>query len=1385
MGLFGRGKQPESQYSQQRPPGASRGALDWLRRLGGWLGPRASAGTTARAGITGERAAAGPRDIVFPWFLPYFDDKTGETAEMRAAYRMMFADPNVKAALLGKLLAVGALDLKVLPADKKNPTDRHVAKFVEYNLRQRVTGGIPGVAWSILGAGLIDGYSVCEKVFAPEERGRYRDQIILKDLKPKDTGNDVILLTDEYRNVVGVQGLRYNSGETFSPSSFVIFKHLPLFQSPTGMSDLRAVYSRYWMLDTVLKLRAIGLEKRSMPLLVGTYADETVQPSLEKALRLAKSQYWLAVPEGARVEALNIAGSSQAEFKSAIEDLKHDIFLGIAGAILQALEGAQDSERGNSQVHRSTADLFIWYLSSCVESLLNDRDDGLIKDLVDLNFVVADYPQAKLSAVDVNELIQEIQIDTGLSALGLDLSKDELYERYSRTPPEDPDDVLKPQQPQQGGGGGGLDGLFGGGPKPPRAPQPPTPGDDRPFEEFCQEGENKGKPGPCPDKAEDSSGSATATQDAPGFAARTLAALHPRSILSATKAAAQAVRHPAETIAAVKSKAVDRFHQLQERYGTAGAVAIAGAYAGYYAAAAVQPQIMLFVPSPSAVLLGSAEAIRYGLSKVRGHAEFADADMLQAALDFIEEMAEAAGEEPPDVDERLLSQVLDTLLAHGSDDLESFAEWRGSWHDHAGWGSLSDEDWESFAAEEWQPYTGPRGGKGWKKGDRIVYSATKPGEAQAARQKAAPAKKPVAKPAPQKKPEPKPAEKPKEKPAPTAAQKALLTVASVTAHAHEVLKAPTPEGVLQLVTNLIALKKMDMRQVVSALGVGKGGTKSDLAKKVHEVVTRKLTGEGAAGGQSSTGTPAQAATPKGAPAVATPAQAKAKPTAKPKAQKPGREPERRAPTAEQLQTGIEQEAAALAAQHKGMVPVHELRARLEAKHGTDPATGVGRKGFDNAILDLWRAGKVDLTNLSDLSGLTPEQMASTIPASPGVPGQEHQRIAYVTPKQPKAKATPKPEAAPARPAGAARTQRATTLPTVAARPYQYPGVPAIHTVTHDPDHPVVQMDPSQLVTTQTWLDSDKESRMKGPLRQDRPVVVVHFGGKYYLEEGNHRAAHALATGQKVPAKVIEGRPKAGAQPEAKPAAKKPKAEVPAAAADPLAGHPFAGKSPREMLADLERDAKNTTTDSNPRGYDTKGYPPGVDGPRLERAVTSAAVEHVRKNPFDRPTVKGLFEKARANQPNLSLHDFQSALVKMQADGKVTLHPYTQALGRVDPADLPYMTPLDREAKFYVGVGPKVEAAAPPEHQSAVLEAVKALDRDRINMVQLPALRAELGKRGLSREQQDAAIHALRKAGVLTANALEGRHGMTPQEREAVIDDGNEKLMGSVSLRKPQ
>ena len=395
-----------------------------------------------------EHARSGPQDIKLPWFLPYFDDQQtlGENAAMRLAYRRMLADPNVKAATYGKIGAVQGYELKVVPSDRKDERASKLADLVRWNLTEAVRGGLPELVWSVFSGGLMDGYSISEKVWTRQEKGKFAGAYRLSALKPKDVGRDLVLVTDEFRNIVAVRGLRFNPGVDFPPSAFIIYRHLPLFDVPTGQSDFRACYSRYWLLDTALKLRAIGIDKRAIPLLMGTYKHAQQRPALETALSMVKSQNWLAVPEGVRVEALNIAGAADGIFASAVQQLAEDIFLGIAGATLQARQGDVNNARGSSAEHRNTADLFIKMLSQAFEAnILNDQDHGLIKEICDLNAEdVQDYPKGILQASDDENLEARSKLYETFWKAGMPFSKNAINDEFGFEPPDpdDPEDAL-------------------------------------------------------------------------------------------------------------------------------------------------------------------------------------------------------------------------------------------------------------------------------------------------------------------------------------------------------------------------------------------------------------------------------------------------------------------------------------------------------------------------------------------------------------------------------------------------------------------------------------------------------------------------------------------------------------------------------------------------------------------------------------------------------------------------------------------------------------------------------------------------------------------------------------------------------------------------------
>lgn len=475
--------------------------MGFFQQLGSWFG-RGSTSTAAAAADAlpprprddyDERIRTGPSGIPFPTFLPYFDDRMRETAAMRAQYWPMLACPDVKAPLMGKIFGVAAQDLQIHPWKKKDKAAEEQAEFVKWTLTESLEGGVVELAWDVLVHACVAGVSVSEKVWErPDPQCEYPDKVRLVDLKPKDPDRDIVLLLDEYRNIVGIRGMRYNASEVYSPDDFLIYTHMSIYGSPTGTSDLRAAYSSFWMLDTVKKLRAMGAEKRALPIIVGEYPDVNKKDSLEAALRQAKSSNWLAVPQNVKVQILEIAGSSNDYFQSFAKDLREEIQISIAGSLLSSMQGGEGVQRGSSAIHEKTADIRKWYLSECLANRLNSRKNGLVKDIVDRNYPpIGGYPRATFGGVDEAQMTSKLTLATGLARdLGLPLSKEQAYEEFSFRPPMDASDALTAPQ----GGGGAPGGSPGATMSSNDVPYSESPDD---AEAFC--GGKGGTPGPCKD----------------------------------------------------------------------------------------------------------------------------------------------------------------------------------------------------------------------------------------------------------------------------------------------------------------------------------------------------------------------------------------------------------------------------------------------------------------------------------------------------------------------------------------------------------------------------------------------------------------------------------------------------------------------------------------------------------------------------------------------------------------------------------------------------------------------------------------------------------------------------------------------------------------------
>src|SRR5215831_8296054 len=190
----------------------------------------------------------------------------------------------VKAGHLTKAASVQALDCSVIPADPDDERQRQAAAAFKWVLEQIGQGNKGGrscgpalIADEVLRPAMIAGWSLSELV-GPEIcrwKGPAFGKEFWRDLKGKDTRR-LALRLDGYKNVVGVRsftqaGLVWEGADL---QSFVVFAHWPLYCSPSGMSDFRAVYRAVWVKNVAMRLRSLGLDRWTHPYLKGAAATQ-------------------------------------------------------------------------------------------------------------------------------------------------------------------------------------------------------------------------------------------------------------------------------------------------------------------------------------------------------------------------------------------------------------------------------------------------------------------------------------------------------------------------------------------------------------------------------------------------------------------------------------------------------------------------------------------------------------------------------------------------------------------------------------------------------------------------------------------------------------------------------------------------------------------------------------------------------------------------------------------------------------------------------------------------------------------------------------------------------------------------------------------------------
>jgi Protein of unknown function (DUF935) len=382
----------------------------------------------------------------------------GETLQMRQQYReWAFREPKTKAALLTKCLAVCALDPQVVPENSKDKRDKEVARWVDYALT-RIDGGYMELFKNLLLPGLIDGFSLNEPVWDEYDRPGHEYHKFWRPSRIAMIDTEYVKFKiDPYRQIVGVRPMTGLAGYQEIPiETFLFFSHLKMFENPFGISDLRAVVRDVRCLDSVIQLRQMYLNNNAGPFVKATSRSPAVREELMAILQDARANGFIVVPEGTEVEVIDIASSGRDIFERAIQNYTESIVQGIQGSYLQLLEGGATDARGNTQVHRSIAELFQWWLAGCVCEVINKQ---LIPALVYPNYGYSvGLPRLQLGGIDENTIKQMLERFRAGQEIGVPISKEQVQTQCNFEVPLDPDDILQPPQTQ----GGRLPDPFAG-----------------------------------------------------------------------------------------------------------------------------------------------------------------------------------------------------------------------------------------------------------------------------------------------------------------------------------------------------------------------------------------------------------------------------------------------------------------------------------------------------------------------------------------------------------------------------------------------------------------------------------------------------------------------------------------------------------------------------------------------------------------------------------------------------------------------------------------------------------------------------------------------------------------------------------------------------------
>ncbi len=351
-----------------------------------------------------ETASAGAFIKDFDSYNP--DDLIGKRSY--SIYDQMQRDAQVQACLTIKKLAVLSHGWEVHPASGE-ARDVEIADFVRFALVD-MRGSILNVLYNVLDA-LAKGFSVHEINYYIFDDGPHKGRIGIASIKAKDPST-FSFDTDEFVNVRALKRMGSGSSQQVLPSDkFVVYSHMPRYESPYGTSDLRAAYKHYWSKDVLTRFMNLYLEKHGSPTAKGSYKRGTPKQAQEELLRVLdkiQQQTAIVIPDDVQVELLEAGRGGEMGYLQAIEWHDKQISRAILCQTLMTDEGVRVGSYALAKVHLDVLKMCLYKLKRDLEEAV--MREQVIKRLVDFNFAAEAYPTFSLGPLEDADVAQLTEV---------------------------------------------------------------------------------------------------------------------------------------------------------------------------------------------------------------------------------------------------------------------------------------------------------------------------------------------------------------------------------------------------------------------------------------------------------------------------------------------------------------------------------------------------------------------------------------------------------------------------------------------------------------------------------------------------------------------------------------------------------------------------------------------------------------------------------------------------------------------------------------------------------------------------------------------------------------------------------------------------------------